>query len=89
MGKFTRPLPWYQGPKLHAFNHPGKDRENDARPRIHFLNRLGSGLHSEVHRVEIGGKIYALKLVILLLPSIFNVLCLTSTDSLNSRLGAI
>lgn len=63
MGKFTRPLPWYPGPKLHAFESQLQDQANEGRPKIRFLNRLGAGLHGEVHRVEVMGKIYALKLV--------------------------
>lgn len=54
-----RPLPLYPGPKLKPFEFS----EINNGPRIRFLGPIGSGLHSEVHKVEMNGAIYALKLV--------------------------
>ncbi|CEJ82689.1 hypothetical protein VHEMI02738 [[Torrubiella] hemipterigena] len=53
----SRSLPQYNGPKLAPFAF-----QNPAEPRIEFLIVLGTGLHSEVHRARIDGKIYAAKL---------------------------
>lgn len=54
-----RPMPWYPGPKLGPFQFPSESQG----PRITFVEKLGHGLHSEVCRVEISGKSYALKIV--------------------------
>lgn len=45
------------GPKLSPFKFHG-DVQN-----IKFLEKIGQGLHSYVFKVEIGNKLYALKLV--------------------------
>jgi hypothetical protein len=50
------PMPMCDGPKLDAFDFDGPQE-------ITFLEEVGVGLHGVVYKVEIHGKIYALKLV--------------------------
>lgn len=50
------PLPRCDGPKLKPFKFNGPQK-------IKFLDFVGEGSHSYVFKVEIHGKIYALKLV--------------------------
>ena len=50
------PLPLCDGPKLEPFVFTGPQK-------IKFLEHIGEGLHSHVFKVEIQGRIYALKLV--------------------------
>jgi hypothetical protein len=50
------PLPVCEGPKLDAFDFKGPQQ-------IKFLQEVGVGSHGYVFKVEIHGKIYALKLV--------------------------
>lgn len=53
-----RPLPWCVGPKLPPFPLHGS-----ANQEIEILEHLGQGLHSEVFRVKIQGRCFALKVV--------------------------
>lgn len=50
------PLPECEGPKLKPFDFHGSQK-------IDFLEFLGEGLHSFVFKVNILGRVYALKLV--------------------------
>lgn len=58
-GGATRPLPWYQGPKLNPFVFP----EGIVGPRIRFLGLVRGSAHSETHRVDIDGQEYDLTVV--------------------------
>ncbi|MBE3043291.1 hypothetical protein IMZ48_12115 [Candidatus Bathyarchaeota archaeon] len=50
------PLPLCDGPKLKPFDFHGPQK-------IKFLEYIGEGGHSHVYKIEIMGKLYALKLV--------------------------
>lgn len=58
MAASTGLLPKCPGPKLGPFQF-----HNASNPTIDVLGLVGSGLHSEVFKVNIEGKIYALKAV--------------------------
>lgn len=52
------PSPNIDGPRMHHFN-----ADNDHDPCIEFLEVIGSGLHSNIVKAKIDGKVYAVKIV--------------------------
>lgn len=56
-------MPYIPGPQLKQFDTKGKELD------IEFVRHLGTGEHGHVWKANINGKPYALKMVILNLPS--------------------
>ena len=53
-----KPLPQYEGPKLHPF----RDTKSDVKS-VRLLSDVDSGGHAHVFEVSIGCKAYALKIL--------------------------